>query len=325
LSLLGDFETAQLSRSPQPLAVVSPALLITASTLRTDTGRRRYYDPETLSRSDGSKVTRTCLTCGKVTKNTNGVTCLECYMAARASTYLTLPCDHCGKKFRLMRAEHEKKLRRGQTNRYCSLDCVWESLRSPGRPCRRCGMPTGSVDPGRRYCSAECRNAAKPPKKQKPCPQCGVMFEHSSTRQEYCDGKCADAAHSARMVGAGNSHYKDGTSYASWFRLMRPLIRERDQICRACFQPDKPYPVTRLGKTAPRTSLLVHHIDEQPWNCLPENLILVCKSCHLVHHKSATTPFPWFAIYAESATTSMTSKWLTTATSLQEKFSPITA
>jgi HNH endonuclease len=324
-SLLGESEIAQLSKSSPFPVVASPALLITGSTQRTDTGRRRYYAPETLSQSDGSKITRVCLTCGKVRRSTDGVTCLDCYMAARASTWLTLPCTRCGTEFQIMRAEHEKKLRRGQANRYCSLDCVWASLRSPGRPCRKCGKPTGSIDPGRRYCSTECRLAAKPPAKTKPCPQCSVVFSYSSKRRVYCTKVCADAAHSTRMVSTGNSHYKTGTSYATWFRLMRPLVAERDQhVCRACLQPDKPYPVTRLGRTAMRTSLLVHHIDERPWNNRPENLILICWSCHLVHHKSAKTPFPWFATYTANATMSMTSRWLEITTSLQKKYSPTT-
>ena len=112
-----------------------------------------------------------------------------------------------------------------------------------------------------------------------------------------------------RMIGAGNSHYKTGTSYAEWFRRMRPLIRERDKVCRVCLQPGR----------------VVHHINYQPPDCRPENLILLCASCHIVHHKSKRTPFPWFASYAENATLSMTSRWEATVTSLQARFSSTTA
>lgn len=276
--------------------------------------------------SDGSNATRTCVVCGAVRKKTKGVACKPCYMKARAETYLTLTCQQCSTQFTRQRAEHEKKLRKGSTSTFCSLPCSQQATRlRMARRCKTCATPMLG-ERHRWFCSPECRAANRPEKKRKFCPQCGVDFEYSSSRREYCTRTCSDAAHSRRMVGAGNSHYKDGTSYASWFRRMRPLIAERDQhLCRVCMQPDKPYPVTRAGKTAMRSSMVVHHINEDPRDNLPENLILLCKTCHAVHHKSTTTPFPWFAQYAASATTSMTSKWTETVTSLQKKFSSTTA
>lgn len=260
-------------------------------------------------------------------KKTRGVTCKACYMKARAETWLTLTCQQCGGAYQKMRAEYEKALRKGRTKTFCSPTCVqtWNKAQG-GSPCKQCGTLMRGRAKGVKYCSPECRKAARPAKRLAFCPQCGAEFEPISSRHEYCDRKCADGAHSRRMIGAGNSRYKDGTSYASWFRRMRPLIAERDQhLCRVCMQPDKPYPVTRAGKTAMRSSMVVHHINEDPRDNLPENLILLCKTCHAVHHKSTTTPFPWFAQYAASATTSMTSKWTETVTSLQKKFSSTTA
>lgn len=128
------------------------------------------------------------------------------------------------------------------------------------------------------------------------------------------------------MVGDGNSHYKDGTSYGKWFREVRPLILERDEnICRACEEPDRMVPTGRNDHYLLKSLLVVHHINEQPADNRPENLVAVCQPCHMIHHKSATTPFPWFASYAERATQSMTSKWKATATSLQVKYSSTTA
>lgn len=112
------------------------------------------------------------------------------------------------------------------------------------------------------------------------------------------------------MVGKGNSHYRDGTSYAEWFRQMRPLIRGRDGGCAVC------------GTTR---KLHVHHIDTNPRNNVPENLITLCSKHHAIHHKSNQTPWPWFAEYALDATLSTTSKWKARTTSLQERFSFTTA
>lgn len=239
---------------------------------------------------------------------------------------VAVPCEHCGTEFELLRYELAKKRRDGRRV-FCSRACVTKAFTSAGCPCLRCGRPTGSTERRRRYCGRECRLAAR--RDGKPlaaCPQCGREFYARSSRQMYCDRVCANDAHSARMTGAGNSRYKDGTSYGLWFRSMRPLIVERDRgICRVCEVPDQMVPTGRGDHFRFKSLLVVHHINEQPWDNLPENLILLCQPCHATHHKSAETPFPWFASYAERATRSMTSKWTETATSLRMRFLSTTA
>src|ERR1035437_686495 len=257
------------------------------------------------------RVVHPCRGCGEeLTGNrrkTKTQICVRCYYN---ETHPLIPCYRCGQLFRKEQGEMNKRLRQGQTKFYCGHGCRSDELRTghPPHPCDYCGGPVALI--GRKYCSPECVKAARPPKKRKNCPQCGVEFEYSSARRVYCDRICANVAHSLRMVGTGNSRYKDGTISASLFRLMRPLIKERDgDVCRVCECPER---------------LLIHHIDETPWHNQPENLITVCKTCHGVHHKSRQTPFPWFAQYAESATMSMTSRWKETVTSLQRKFASIT-
>lgn len=309
-----------------------PERLITDEALRTPTGRRRYYSPETAALSDGVNRTRACVVCGKVRKG-KAVMCRDCWMAARASTYLTLKCVQCDSQFMKMRAEHEKALRSGQTNAFCRAECHHQWMRENNRTgrCGHCDGPMKIDGAKRRYCSPECRTTVRDvrrAKKTKPCPQCGKVFEYSSARRQYCDRICADAAHSRRQIGAGNSKYKDGTSYAEWFKRMRPLIYERDDHrCRACGLQDQMVATKRkFGDGVQfKSILIVHHINEMPWDNRPENLILLCQPCHMTHHKSATTPYPWFGDYAESATRSMTYRWTETVTSLQMKFSSTTA
>ncbi len=316
--------TERLMAASRP-SVGTPASLVTDSEIRTETGRRRYYAPETAALSDGVNRRRACVSCGKIRKGT-AVMCRPCYQAARASTYLTLACTQCGAEFMKMRAEHEKARRDGQTNHYCSHACASRALKSPGHPCLRCGTPTGSKDRGRRYCSKECRLAVSRAGKERACPQCGKEFHPKGSRTVYCDRVCADAAHSKRMIGEGNSRYKDGTSYAEWFRGMRPLILERDEhMCRVCETPDQMTRVKRAGGVQFRSLIVIHHINERPWDNVPENLIALCHACHMTHHKSKPTPYPWFAEYAARTTTYMTSKWMETVTSLQAKFSSTTA
>lgn len=320
-------EAAQ-ERLAERLTDVAPVLasaVVTDETVRTETGRRRYYSADLAAASDGKNRRRPCAVCGKIRKGT-AVLCRKCWFKARSETYMTLNCAQCATEFTRMRAEVEKALRSGQTNFYCSHGCAGLALKSEGCPCLKCGRPTGSRDRRRRYCSKGCRLAVSRAGKEIPCPQCGREFFPKSTRTVYCDRICANDAHSARMVGAGNSKYKDGTSYADWFRKMRPLIFERDgRNCRVCETTDRMVPTGRGGSFQFKSLLLVHHINEQPWDNRPENLILLCQSCHMIHHKSNVTPYPWFESYAVRATSYMTSKWHGQVTSLQAKYSSTTA
>lgn len=45
-----------------------------------------------------------------------------------------------------------------------------------------------------------------------------------------------------------------------------------------CRKPGEPF------DTHSRT-LTVHHIDENPGNCFPENLVALCAGCHLAAHR----------------------------------------
>lgn len=310
-------------------AVPTVVHAVTSERIRTETGRRRYYSPEVAALSDGTNRLRPCAACGKIRKS-KGVLCRGCYQQARASTYLTLDCAQCSTGFVVMRAEHEKRLRNGQRRFFCCLPCHHQWLREhPSGVCAHCSGPMKIDGKNRRYCSAVCRVAVRDARrwtKSRPCPQCGVIYVPKSSRQAYCDRICADQAHSERMIGEGNSHYKDGTSYAEHFRQMRPLILERDgSQCRVCSVPDHLVPTGRTDHQQWKSNLVVHHLNEIVTDNRPENLILLCSPCHMRHHKSATTPYPWFASYAESATRSMTSRWTATVTSLQTKFSSTTA
>ena len=328
MSLFDESPTDPSSKSSPPLDELFAVHRNTAFTHLTASGRRHYLNPETLSQSDGKSTKRACLVCGLVRRG-KAPTCRACYNKIRADRWVDLNCDQCGSKFQKLAVEHEKLVRRGRTARFCTQKCHGDSMRSPGCPCLHCGKPTGSKDRGRKYCSAECREVNKKPRKlqDRACPMCGTAFRPKSHLTQYCTRSCADGAHSIRMIGKGNSHYKDGTSYAEWFRLMRPLILERDgDQCRACgLQNVVSSWGTRKGKPFIRTNIVVHHINEKRWENQPENLIALCQPCHMKHHKSKTTPFPWFATYAENATLSMTSKWQEIATSLLETYSSTTA
>ena len=316
-----------MSRSSLKQEDVSDAHLITGSTSKGKaTKRRQYYDQETLS----SQPTGKCQTCGKKT-DSESRQCWGCYTKLRKETgYPSINCVQCGSQYQIMRAELAKKQRRGQVNMFCSKRCQGDFMRiQRARRCRGCSVPM----PGERmkkYCSLGCRqtgirseiNSVVPEKSE--CPQCRLPFRPATSRQRYCQKECANAAHSTRMRGAGNSNFKDGQSYALWFRTMRPLILERDGGCVMCGKTNAVIKFVRLGKPGERSAMSIHHVDQNPANNSYLNLVVLCQHCHMSHHKGGQIESSTFASYAANASASMTSKWHETVTSLQTKFSSTT-
>nr|WP_238336086.1 HNH endonuclease signature motif containing protein [Streptomyces sp. W9] len=289
------------------------------------TRRLKLYAPETGFSYKPSRSNRTCIICGEAKNNTGrGQAHRECYMQVR-SVKVLVRCAWCSVDFRKPRYEYNKALRRGHFTFYCCKDHsqAHHAVKN-AKPCDQCRVPM----PGRstrKFCSMQCRiDSREHP--EKACTVCGVFFRPKSSRTAYCTRVCADKAHSVRMLGYNNPHYKDGTSYSKWFRETRPLIFERDKdSCVVCSKPFKPITFKRNGAPTQKSNLIVHHVDEDPRNNRVENLVLLCASCHLVHHKSTVTPYPWFGEYARQASESMTSKWMATATSLLTAYSSTTA
>lgn len=289
------------------------------------TGRPRLYGPGTGLEYSQSRTNRICILCGKDKgRDGRGRSCRDCYAQVRRVKVL-VRCLWCQEDFLKPRYEYSKALRRGHFAFYCCKEHsqAHHAIKN-AKLCDHCDVPM----PGRstrKFCSMQCRIDSRD-HAEKACTICGLMFRPLSSRTVYCSRTCADRAHSIRMIGWGNSNYKDGTSYSKWFRESRPLIFERDKdACIACSAPFKPITFMRNRVPAQRSNLIVHHLDEDPANNRVENLVLLCATCHLVHHKSAQTPYPWFGEYALQASESMTSKWKATATSLLEAYSYTTA
>ena len=289
------------------------------------TGRPRLYGPGTGFVHTKSRTNRICILCGTDKgRDGRGPSCRPCYAKVRAVKVL-LRCLWCEEEFLKPRYEYNKALRRGHVSFYCGKphSQAHHAIKN-AKHCDQCDVPM----PGRstrKFCSMQCRiDSRNHP--EKACTMCGLFFRPKTSRTVYCSRPCADRAHSIRMLGWGNSHYKDGTSYSKWFKETRPLIFERDKdACVVCSAPFKPITYMRNGAPAQKSNLIVHHLDEDPANNWVENLLLLCASCHLVHHKSTMTPYPWFGEYTRQASESMTSKWKATATSLLTVYSFTTA
>jgi hypothetical protein len=81
-------------------------------------------------------------------------------------------------------------------------------------------------------------------------------------------------------MGTANPNYKHGMGmsiYPRAFYKARPKIIQRDGGCVIC---------------GTKLNLCVHHKDCNPKNNKHENLITVCATHHIIHHKSSQTPYP---------------------------------
>jgi hypothetical protein len=270
----------------------------------TEDTRRRTFEVEGLPLGWPK---RTCPVCGGVKYHRRTV-CKPCYQQIRR-IMVPLTCCYCGSNFERIVSEVDKQIRRGHVDVYCSITCseAHHAVKHRRR-CVACGEPCPKKT--MKYCSKQCR-ASRREKELSPkvCSICGTEFQMKSSRTVYCSRACANKAHSRRMRGAGNSQYKTGTSYASWFREMRPIVRERDRYaCATCGKTD--------GK------LIVHHIDHVPWHNEVMNLITLCETCHMVHHKSNVTPFPWLDRLTHARSLKMPDRLKIKSIKLEAKYFP---
>jgi len=81
-----------------------------------------------------------------------------------------------------------------------------------------------------------------------------------------------------KLIGDKNPHWNGGASFEPWgqefTRELRKTIRECDKFkCQKC------------GRKERSRKHCVHHVDFNPRNNRPENLILLCRPCHVEVHR----------------------------------------
>lgn len=159
---------------------------------------------------------RICKNCGKEFHHHNGsrgmFCCHPCYIEYRrkdnaeyrTAQYVTLTCERCGKTFKRRKSE---AYRGAKT--FCSKTCA------------------GSVTGGVRF--------GNPPRPsvEKQCEVCGSTYKAKASRpnSRYCSKACRIVAHSTKMVGQGNSHYKHGKSAACGISQARKHYEQKCIIC----------------------------------------------------------------------------------------------
>lgn len=232
------------------------------------------------------------------------LTLLETILSSReegSSKRIYLPrvrlcCAECGQEFIVMGYQFHKHVKRGFQKWYCTKKCFdtaeakkWKEHRDQTQICARCGKPVGGVHSRartvRKYCP-DCIGIVRRERwdgKRRPpvpavCPVCGKDFlarDAAGYRQEFCSKECADRAHGGSMTGSANIRWKGGATKRRAkgmrdFYHVKKLVRERDKVCAVC------------GTTE---NLQFHHVDLDPGNNAPQNVVRVCADCHKEIHR----------------------------------------
>jgi hypothetical protein len=125
-----------------------------------------------------------------------------------------------------------------------------------------------------KYCSRKCQFQGQKTGRLVPCAECGKNTYRSlgqikrSRGRSFCDKACLMAWKNKNILsGENHSRWKDGEG--SYRKAM--MRRTKAPICEGCGLHD-----IRI--------LVVHHVDRNRKNNVPENLRWLCRNCHYLEH-----------------------------------------
>jgi len=178
-------------------------------------------------------------------------------------------CEICGKEFRV----YPSRVKKGK-GLYCSKVCAGKA-----RSKILIGEKSSRWNGGKTKCI---------------CKECGKEFEVFPSQIKkgggyYCSVLCTCKARSKAYTGSGGPGWKGGISFEPYGpefnRALKQAIRKRDEYtCQIC------------GERENSKHHDVHHIDYNKQNNSPDNLILLCHSCH---SKTNGNREYWQAYFAE--------------------------
>jgi len=204
---------------------------------------------------------------------------------------VTSMCQFCGEEFHV-----DDSKRNWQHVELCSDNCRKALAAKKKRDryvpkevldkaCVSCGAvftPAKNLGEAQKYCSRTCYLETKRVVAERKwaldrprlnCQNCGKEFfpsKFQAGRQKYCSKGCQVSAIHKRH---SYKHRRSG-KYQSEFRVVKPFVLERDGRCVLCGSSD---------------GLHVHHLDnsgrEKDCNNSPDNLVVLCGSCHSAIHR----------------------------------------
>ena len=142
-----------------------------------------------------------------------------------------------------------------------------------------CSMPLRGNQ--RRFCSKRCNDRWRYSVRSVSfmCAECGgtvLLPANKVGRRKYCTRSCATAAYNRKHLrGPRNGNWRGGRAlyYGETWKIMRDIVRERDQVCQRCSKTPQ-----ENGR-----ALDVHHVEPFRFsgdNSI-ENLVALCHSCHM--------------------------------------------
>lgn len=250
-------------------------------------GKGKYCSQKCMGLAYRKRIKRNCLVCNKELeinpyqiKNGEGKYCShKCHDLSRI-TKIKLNCLQCNKKFEVW----PSVIKKGR--KHCSNECRRKRVK---KTCLHCDKEF-KVIPSRikkgegKYCSIECNNLYKAARVIKNCFICkkkfkGYLSDEKHKRGKYCSRECFYIGN----VGENASAWRGGISYDPYTldfnKRLKEAVRKRDNYCcQVCntFQDDF------------KIKLAIHHIDYNKKNSFPQNLISLCKKCHMITNYNRT-------------------------------------
>lgn len=240
-----------------------------------------------------------CSTCGKEIEKKNSqifehnFCSKECQKKFKPIKKLI--CEHCNKEFEIDESYYKKQSKRGQTPKYCSIECRVAKQKS-NREIVKCTNCKNDIwvtknKNNNNFCCNKCRiEYAKKETKNVICNNCGKKFEknkyaYEHAKTHYCSQKCYDEYRKNKKETYKElAHYlRTHESYNEW----RNNIFKRDHYkCIKCGSKENlhAHHIIQLYDICDKYNMNTDDILNSKEFHNIDNGITLCQNCHALEH-----------------------------------------